>query len=62
MRAFTRIALAGLFASAAVLTAVPASASTPDGWCKGPGPCTTAPVAATPDGWCLVPGTDICRR
>ncbi|WP_086847808.1 hypothetical protein [Amycolatopsis kentuckyensis] len=63
MRAFTRIVTAGLIASAAVLTAVPASASTPPGWCKGAGPCTApAPVAATPDGWCLLPGSDICRR
>ena len=56
MRAFTRIITAGLFVSAAVLTAVPASAATPPNWCKGPSPCTvvssTAPAsAATPD-WC----------
>jgi hypothetical protein len=63
MRAFTRIVAAGLFVSAAVLTAAPASAAPQPGWCKGPGPCTApARAAATPDGWCVLPGTDICRR
>jgi hypothetical protein len=63
MRTFTRIVLGGLIAAAAVLTAVPASAATPAGWCKGPAPCTApAPLAATPDGWCVLPGSDICRR
>ncbi|WIX87666.1 hypothetical protein [Amycolatopsis sp. DG1A-15b] len=63
MRTFTRIAVAGLFASAAVLTAVPASAAQP-AWCSdSDSPCTApAPLAATPDGWCVLPGTDICRR
>jgi hypothetical protein len=63
MRAFTRIVTAGFFVSAVVLTAVPASAATPAGWCKGPSPCTSAAEeVAAPDGWCLIPGTDICRR
>ncbi|MFI5590777.1 hypothetical protein ACIA5G_37415 [Amycolatopsis sp. NPDC051758] len=37
MRAFTRIVTAGFFVLTVVLTAVPASAATPDGWCLNPG-------------------------
>ncbi len=63
MRPVTRFLAPVLLAAGLVLLPASAFAATPDGWCKGPGPCTSAPRAtpAAEDGWCVVP-TEICRR